>query len=146
MMQNQLTIHSLAIPFSSLCIHFVFIESSAPKINPFHFPSELATGMRASVLCTVMAGEPPFEFAWFKDGEKLENERKFSIKKFDDFTLNLVISSVDADSNGNFTCRVSNSFGYDQKSAVLSIKGMYNFRNIAAISDFTLSNNGVLCL
>lgn len=83
--------------------------------------------MRASVQCSVMAGEPPFEFTWFKDGEKLESTRSFSIKKFDDFTLNLVISSVDANSNGNFTCRVSNAFGVDQKSAVLSIKGMVNF-------------------
>lgn len=101
------------------------LESSAPKINPFHFPSELAMGMRASVQCTVMLGDPPFDFAWFKDGQRLDTDhRRFSIRIIDDFTMNLVIASVDADSNGNFTCRVSNSVGYDEKSAVLSIKGI----------------------
>lgn len=103
---------------------FYFTEASSPKINPFHFPGELALGMRASVQCAVMFGDPPFEFTWFKDGVKVEDSRRISIRKFDEFTLNLVIAHVDAESNGNFTCRVSNSEGYDEKAALLTIKGM----------------------
>ncbi|GIX84226.1 titin [Caerostris extrusa] len=41
-------------------------ESGVPKINPFHFSGELDVGMRASVQCAVIYGDPPFEFSWSK--------------------------------------------------------------------------------
>ncbi|GFQ76432.1 titin [Trichonephila clavata] len=100
-----------------------FVESGVPKINPFHFSGELDVGMRASVQCAVIYGDPPFRFTWSKDGHNLVDARGVSIGKFDDFTSNLVISKVDADSNGNYTCRVSNSKGSDEKSAELYVKG-----------------------
>ncbi|GFT08363.1 titin [Nephila pilipes] len=103
-----------------------------PKIGPFHFSGELDVGMRATVVCSVMTGEPPFEFTWFKDDQKLVDTHRVSLGKFDDFTYNLVISKVEADSNGNYSCKVSNSAGFDQKSAILSVKdvpkiGPFNF-------------------
>ncbi|GFX61408.1 ig-like domain-containing protein [Trichonephila clavipes] len=82
--------------------------------------------MRASVQCAVVSGNPPFEFAWFKDDQKLTEVHGVSIRKFDDFTSNLVIAKVEADSNGNYTCKVSNSAGSDQKAAVLSVKGIHS--------------------
>lgn len=96
-----------------------------PKINPFHFSGELALGMRASVTCAVIFGDPPFKFEWFKDGKKLEDGHRIAVRKIDEFMISLVIEKVDADSNGNFTCRVSNAEGHDEKSALLSIKGLY---------------------
>ncbi|KAF8765095.1 Titin like protein [Argiope bruennichi] len=101
----------------------VLLLKNAPKVSPFHFPSELDTGMRASVHCIVMHGDPPFEFSWFKDGQPLREDRGISVRKFDDYDSNLVISKVDATSNGNYSCRVTNSEGLDEKSAVLSVKG-----------------------
>ena len=104
-----------------------------PKINPFHFSGELALGMRASVTCAVIFGDPPFKFEWFKDNSKLQDSQRISLRKIDEFTFNLVIEKVDADSNGNFTCRVSNANGHDEKSALLSIKGIslngFNYNN-----------------
>ncbi|GBM32188.1 Titin [Araneus ventricosus] len=100
------------------------VFGDAPKVSPFHFPSELDTGMRASVHCIVMHGDPPFEFSWFKDGQPLRDERGISVRKIDDYDSNLVISKVDANSNGNYSCRVTNSEGLDEKSAVLSVKGL----------------------
>ncbi|GFX61406.1 uncharacterized protein TNCV_823121 [Trichonephila clavipes] len=102
--------------------------ADAPKIGPFQFSGELDVGMRAIVVCAAMTGEPPFDFTWFKDDQKLIDTRGVSIKKFDDFTSNLVIAKVEADSNGNYTCKVSNSAGYDQKSAVLSVKDRFYVR------------------
>ncbi|GBM32186.1 Titin [Araneus ventricosus] len=93
-----------------------------PRISPFHFPGELDVGMRASVQCTVMTGDPPFEFTWYKDEQKLSDTHSISIRKFDDFTFTLVISKVEANSNGNYTCKVANAKGFDEKSAVLSVK------------------------
>ncbi|GFT08356.1 titin [Nephila pilipes] len=98
-------------------------DDGTPKITPFHFPGELTVGMRTSVLCAVIYGHPPFDFTWLKDGHKLSEARSTSVKNIDDFTSNLVISKVDADSNGNYTCRASNSKGLDEKSALLSVKG-----------------------
>ncbi|XP_055946697.1 cell adhesion molecule DSCAM-like isoform X7 [Argiope bruennichi] len=97
-------------------------ESGAPKINPFHFSQELNVGMRTSILCAIIYGDAPFEFTWFKDGQKLSETHAISIKTFDDFTSTLAISKVDAESNGNYTCRASNSRGFDEKSALLSVK------------------------
>ncbi|GFQ76438.1 ig-like domain-containing protein [Trichonephila clavata] len=98
--------------------------SDAPQIGAFSFPKELDAGMRASVQCAIIRGNPPFKFSWFKDEHKLTDARGVSIRKFDEFTSNLVIARVEADSNGNYTCQVSNSAGFDQKSAVLLIKGI----------------------
>ncbi|GFU34771.1 titin [Nephila pilipes] len=97
-------------------------DEGIPKIGPFHFHGDLVVGMRTSVLCAVIFGDPPFEFSWSKDGHKLSEVRSISVKNIDDFTSNLAISKVDADSNGNYTCRASNSKGFDEKSALLSVK------------------------
>ncbi|GFQ76429.1 titin [Trichonephila clavata] len=98
-------------------------ESGVPKINPFHFSGELDLGMRASVQCAVIYGDPPFEFSWSKNGHKLVDARGVSIRAIDDFTSTLVIVKVDADSNGNYSCKAANSKGFDEKSALLLVKG-----------------------
>ncbi|GFR28238.1 down syndrome cell adhesion molecule-like protein [Trichonephila clavata] len=99
--------------------------NDVPQIGPFNFPGNIDVGMRASVQCAVMTGEPPFQFSWFKDGHKLADPHGISIGNFGDFISNLIISKVDANSNGNYTCKVSNSAGFDERSAVLSVKGVY---------------------
>ncbi|GIY15761.1 titin [Caerostris darwini] len=99
-------------------------EFGIPKISPFHFPGELDIGMRTSIVCAVIYGDPPFDFSWSKDGQILAEKRSVSTKNIDDFTSNLVISKVDADSNGNYTCRATNSKGFDEKSAVLSVNDL----------------------
>ncbi|GIY26984.1 titin [Caerostris extrusa] len=82
--------------------------------------------MRESVQCSVMYGDPPFVFTWYKDNQKLIENQGLTTRKFDEFTSTLVISKVNADSNGNYTCRVSNSAGFDEQSAVLSVKESEN--------------------
>lgn len=79
--------------------------------------------MRVSVQCSVLQGEPPFEFTWMKDGDVLKENSVISIRKIDDFTMNLVLKHIDSSSNGNYTCRVTNVAGTDEKSALLSVKG-----------------------
>ncbi|GIX84223.1 hypothetical protein CEXT_37471 [Caerostris extrusa] len=70
--------------------------------------------MRESVQCTVISGDPPFEFSWFKDGRPLIDLRDISVHKTDNFMSTLVLSKVNADSNGNYTCRVANSAGFHE--------------------------------
>ncbi|GIY15763.1 hemicentin-1 [Caerostris darwini] len=97
-------------------------DSRAPKLKSFQFSNDIELGMREVVNCAVTYGDPPFEFLWFKDGQPLIDSRDISYRKTDEFMSNLIISKVNADSNGNYTCKVTNSVGFDQKSAVLSVK------------------------
>ncbi|GFY12182.1 titin [Trichonephila clavipes] len=103
-------------------LNFASADSGEPKIKPFQFTSYLRVGMRDSVICAVVYGDAPFQFSWFKDGEPLTDLLDISVRNTDDFTSNLVISKVDANSNGNYTCKVSNSKGSDEMSAVLAVK------------------------
>ncbi|XP_054724902.1 cell adhesion molecule DSCAM-like [Uloborus diversus] len=92
----------------------------APKIKPFNFAGELSVGMRISIFCNVLDGDPPFNFQWFKDSQE---EKDSNIKLFDEFTSTLIITNLGAQHNGNYTCKVSNAAGMDEKSDVLSMKG-----------------------
>ncbi|GFT08344.1 titin [Nephila pilipes] len=118
-------------------VSFASADSGEPKIKPFQFTSYLNLGMRESVHCAVVYGDPPFEFSWFKDGQLLTGILDTSVRKTDDFTSNLVISKVDANSNGNYTCKVSNSKGFDEMSAILApnwkISVRMNFLWIATV-------------
>ncbi|GFX61413.1 titin [Trichonephila clavipes] len=95
-----------------------------PRIKPFNFSGDLSEGLRIMVMCSIMDGEGPFDFRWFKDGEPLLSEKgHFSIESINDFISILTIERLNALSNGNYTCRVTNSAGSDEKSDVLTMKG-----------------------
>ncbi|GFT08371.1 titin [Nephila pilipes] len=95
-----------------------------PTIKPFHFSGELREGLRTMVMCGIIDGDRPFEFKWFKDSELLlPDKNHFSIQIINEFTSILTIEHLNALSNGNYTCRVTNSAGSDEKSDVLTMKG-----------------------
>ncbi|GIY43237.1 titin [Caerostris extrusa] len=76
----------------------------SPKINPVRFSGELNMGLRTAIMCVVIDGEPPFDFRWLKDGIPMKETGELSIK-VDEFTSMLTIKSLDAESNGNYTCK-----------------------------------------
>lgn len=96
-----------------------------PKIKAFHFSSDLESGMRAVVMCAVIGGDPPFSFSWFKDGISIAGSNSISIKSLDEYTSTLTITKLGPESNGNYTCKVSNKAGTDEKFDVLSMKGNF---------------------
>lgn len=100
----------------------IFFTAKEPKISPFHFDNELSAGMRAAVICTVIDGDPPFDFSWYKDGATLQENAQVSFKTHE-FMSTLFILNLGPDSNGNYTCRVSNRYGNDEKFDALSMKG-----------------------
>ncbi|GFR28233.1 titin [Trichonephila clavata] len=95
----------------------------APQIKPFHFSGDLRIGLRTGVSCIVEEGDPPFDFKWLKDGLNLQETSGLTIKLVDEFSSMLFIKSLGAESNGNYTCKVSNSAGWDEKSDILNMKG-----------------------
>ncbi|KAF8765093.1 Down syndrome cell adhesion molecule like protein [Argiope bruennichi] len=130
-----LSVRVAIISMFCLAVDFVSGDSGEPKIKSFHFSNDLDSGMRESVQCAVVYGDPPFDFKWFKDGKPLMDERDISIHKTNEFTSNLAITKVNANSNGNYTCKVSNSKGFDEKWAVLSVKGS-NFSSVDMLFKF----------
>lgn len=62
---------------------------------------------------------------WLKDGKTISETDIYSIKTMDEFTSMLSISNLSANSNGNYTCRVSNAAGSDEKHDYLLMKGKY---------------------
>ncbi|XP_035205643.1 Down syndrome cell adhesion molecule-like isoform X9 [Stegodyphus dumicola] len=98
-------------------------EMKKPEIRPFHFTGDLMSGKRVTLTCSVMDGDPPFRFQWLKDGTEIGTQGNIQTKTFEeDYFSNVVISKLDTNSNGNYTCRVSNSIGTDEHSAVLLMR------------------------
>lgn len=94
-----------------------------PILLPIRFPENVKIGRRAGVTCLVADGDPPFLFKWYKDDYLLQDDNTVTITNPDDFTSMLSIKNISAQSNGNYTCKVSNNFGSDEKSDNLLIKG-----------------------
>ncbi|GFR28229.1 titin [Trichonephila clavata] len=102
-----------------------------PRIKPFHFSDELSEGLRTAVMCVIIDGDRPFDFKWFKDGEPLvTNKGQFAVESFNDFTSILTIEHLNSESNGNYSCRVTNSAGFDEKSGFLMMKGEIRLRSL----------------
>lgn len=88
------------------------------------FPSNLSYGKRITIACTAVDGDPPFTFSWLKDGHELQEIQGVTIQQSPDgFASTLFISKLEANSNGNYTCRVKNSKGMDEKHGVLLVQG-----------------------
>lgn len=107
--------------------YFVLVGFSKPDIQPFRFSGKLSLGQRTAVMCVVVDGEPPFKFTWLKDGKEVTHLEGVSIVAVDDFTSTLTITKLGALSNGNYSCRVSNNAGIDEKYDVLKINGKILF-------------------
>ncbi|GFX61411.1 titin [Trichonephila clavipes] len=117
---------------------------NSPQIKPFSFSGELREGLRTNVMCSVIDGDPPFDFQWFKDNRPLSQEKgQYSVQPFDEFTAILTIKNLDSSSNGNYSCRVTNAAGSDQKSGVLSMKGGLKYGGIILISLADMEENHI---
>ncbi|XP_071034308.1 cell adhesion molecule Dscam1 isoform X7 [Parasteatoda tepidariorum] len=95
--------------------------SNPPVIKPFQFSGDLQQGVRIAIACTLIKGDPPFRFEWYKDLHLLQNNEKISVKNFDEFTSILTLKYLDSESSGNYTCRAISNAGSDQKSDSLRI-------------------------
>lgn len=94
-----------------------------PEVS-VQFPVNLTYGKRVTVTCTAVDGDPPFIFSWFKDGSEIKETHGITIRRTsDEFASTLFISKLDATSNGNYTCRVKNAKGMDEKHGILLVKG-----------------------
>lgn len=75
-------------------------------------------------MCSVIRGQTPLTFKWFKNGNLIDKSTK---KNTHDKFSALTIDPVKATSAGNYTCVVSNSVGSSSYSSLLVVKCEYYF-------------------
>ncbi|XP_064480161.1 cell adhesion molecule Dscam2-like [Ornithodoros turicata] len=79
-----------------------------PVINPFLFMKNLQEGMRTTVVCSVISGEPPMIINWIKDTHLLaEVHPEAKITRLGDFASSLTMDNVTRRHSGNYTCRAT---------------------------------------
>ena len=107
-----------------LLFYFHVTGQKIPEIKPFHFSGELKTDKRVTLTCSVIDGDPPFQFRWFKDGKEVQQGQNRFFRTQDDLLISvLIIQKLGPSDNGNYTCRVSNAAGSDEHSESLLLKG-----------------------
>lgn len=80
--------------------------------------------MRARLGCTVISGDPPFEFGWRKDGRPLGPQLGVRAQT-DAFSSDLTFASLGPRHNGNYTCVVSNDAASASHSASIVVQGEF---------------------
>lgn len=93
------------------------------------FPPALKEGERGSATCTIRSGDTPIQFKWKKDGQDIVESANIETQSVKDSSL-LFIKSVSSKNSGNYTCIVTNTFGSDKFTALLTVTGMWKL-NIA---------------
>ncbi|XP_054724333.1 cell adhesion molecule DSCAM-like [Uloborus diversus] len=96
------------------------IHEKSPKIQPFSIPEKLTEGEEVKLGCLVRKGSKPFHFKWFKGKSELKNSVEYEIISKDEVSF-LTVKKLTGYSSGNFTCRVSNSFGDDSYAVSLVV-------------------------
>uniref|UniRef100_T1JIV1 Ig-like domain-containing protein n=1 Tax=Strigamia maritima TaxID=126957 RepID=T1JIV1_STRMM len=100
---------------------------NAPMISPFSFADNLKEGMRAGVTCLITQGDFPIKIEWLKDNKPIGSHLAISIRNIDEYTSNLVITSIAPRHNGNYTCIATNAAASVQYTARLLVKGKSTF-------------------
>lgn len=97
-------------------------------MSAFVFPDNLEEGMRASVVCSVVSGDPPITIKWFKDGREIgtgssSTDPMLKIVSITEFVSSLIIDRLDRSFSGNYTCKASSDFaGSANHTARLSVR------------------------
>lgn len=88
-------------------------------------------GSSSVLTCNVIKGTKPFRFQWFKDGLELLNSNLLSHSRIEskDFWSLYTLNDIDLNDKGNYSCVVTNEFGFDKLWFQLSVTGNY-FRSI----------------
>ncbi|XP_049273062.1 Down syndrome cell adhesion molecule homolog [Rhipicephalus sanguineus] len=95
-------------------------RQDAPKIQPFQLPARVKAGDKVIATCNLASGTPPVTFSWHKDGSDVTSFSK-DISYGSNIVSVLAISSVSLDSQGNYTCTASNTYGSDSHTVQLKV-------------------------
>ena len=77
--------------------------------------------------CNVIKGSRPLKFEWSKNGHflsSLEASNRYQIETKNSISI-LTIPEIDVQDSGNYSCKVSNSYGQDNLVTNLIVKGKH---------------------
>lgn len=128
----------------------VFVQVLLPPlISPFVSASNLREGMRSTLTCSALEGDPPLDFQWFKDGELVVPssgraiipdgggiERRMIVSSSNDYSSTLSFPSVAFHDNGNWTCVVRNPVATANHTVSMIVKGEHSISFYASFRLF----------
>lgn len=106
------------------CLFFGKILARKPVLSPFAPRFTVEQNEIFQLTCSIAQGTKPIVFEWFKNGSKLSKSQPDILLDTKALTSILLFESVKVSHSGNFTCRASNSDGFDQSSTILQVKGL----------------------
>lgn len=95
-----------------------------PQILPFVFPDEVEEGQLIQISCAVTKGDDPLTLQWYKDSIPLASSPSFMINNVAPKLSILLLSSVNANHTGTYSCLAFNPVGTAESSASLKVKGI----------------------
>ena len=108
------------------CILF----TEKPKIVPFSFGFEtIDQGSFAQLTCVISHGDRPLSITWSLKGDIVSSDDTMTTTMLGIQASMLVISSVDYQHSGVYTCRAENPAGVTTHSAELKVNGISTERH-----------------
>ena len=101
----------------------VMCSSDIPKISKSASSESLKESSYFSATCSVNQGALPLFFTWHKDNQVIA-DTNVKIISMSERISTLIIEKVSANDSGNYTCNVRNTFGNDEHTISLIIKGI----------------------
>lgn len=96
--------------------------SVPPKIVPFSFESPIYAGESTQVTCLVSQGDKPLDIQWFYNTSSADGISTQSVGNKGSL---LLIDAAGYDHKGHYTCRVKNSAGIAEFTALLNVHGTH---------------------
>ena len=96
-----------------------------PAIVPFSFGSEtIDQGRFAQLTCVISHGDRPLSITWSLKGDIVSSDDTMTTTMIGQQTSLLMISSVDYQHSGTYTCRAVNPAGVTTYSTELKVNGI----------------------
>ena len=107
---------------TSPALEIFFVE--LPEIVPFSFGADpVNQGDYVQLGCNVRRGDKPLSLTWSLKGDIISSDPAMTTTMLGQQTSILIISSVDYQHSGQYTCRAENPAGVQTYSAELLVNG-----------------------
>ena len=122
---------SLFVNYSLLQLiqFFIFLNIESPVLVKLYSKNEQTKGSDLVLTCNVAKGSKPLRFQWFKNGVELSNTGRSTIENKDIFSF-FTLRNIDSNDVGNYSCVVTNKFGFDKLWIQLTVTGLNNLFNV----------------
>lgn len=104
-------------------IELIYFILEAPSLLKQLSRLSSAKGSDVVLNCNVAKGTKPFRFQWHKNNVEISDNKHSRIEFKDIYSL-LTLYNIDREDIGNYSCIVTNQFGFDRISFQLDVTGL----------------------